>query len=312
MAEPAVNYQEADPVTVASRFRQAREEKGLSRKQLSELTGIPVRSIERIEYATQEPSISRTMLLCRHLEVPMEEIMGEVDSQAPNAPAEEDEDPVSAARRDLARIARRFGMKVVYPGPDSEPAAAAGAALVPDQGAADVDASPLDRSQVLAELEDFAEDSGTNARGTARRLESAADDLADATLSELVDLAEERGLGPDGLPDPDTAGDKAADELRTRLLIEAVYGVDLHDLSAEALERVSIVLGGGDPDAWMHEAGVISEKGLFEDSERFRARAIPAIGPHILDAVRKRSAPDLADTKAYPRTPGDAQDEDDG
>jgi transcriptional regulator with XRE-family HTH domain len=61
---------------LAARLREAREAKGLSRAQLSKLTEIPLKAIEKFEIDDQEPSASRLIKLCKVLGKTMEEILG--------------------------------------------------------------------------------------------------------------------------------------------------------------------------------------------------------------------------------------------
>lgn len=58
--------------TLAHRIRQAREEAGLSRSKLAEATGISMRTIEKYEYGSSEPPVSRLNKLAEALEVDRE------------------------------------------------------------------------------------------------------------------------------------------------------------------------------------------------------------------------------------------------
>lgn len=307
MAQPVVNYQETDPVTVASRIRQAREELGLTRKQVAEATGIPVKSFEKMEYGQVEPNLSRLKVICHYLDIPIQEIIDEVDTEntrpAAKAGNRDTDDPVTQARRELHGIAEKLGMKVVYPGPGSDPADLVRVGMV-DTG--EEPPRDMSRAAVLRELESFAEQNGPNAQGVKRRLRDAERDLSAAEMPELLDLAEERGLDFDEeLREDDAGDDQAVTNLRTRLLVHALYDVDPAELSAESLARLNVELAGGDPDGWI-EPTVVDPKGMFEGGQAFRERTVSAIGTHILDAVRKRAGPDLSDTKHYPRA--NAQD----
>lgn len=66
--------------TPAMRLREAREGLGLSRAELARLTGIPAKSIEKFEYGSQEPSLSRAQTLAEALGVTTQWIMGEEEA----------------------------------------------------------------------------------------------------------------------------------------------------------------------------------------------------------------------------------------
>jgi transcriptional regulator with XRE-family HTH domain len=86
--------QKSEPNIVARRLREAREETGFSRAQLGRKTNIPVKSIEKFEYGTLEPSLSRLQTLCDTLDVSTHWVMGEGDEDFENAPPAHNEEPV--------------------------------------------------------------------------------------------------------------------------------------------------------------------------------------------------------------------------
>lgn len=296
MAQPVVEYQETDPVTVASRLRHARESAGLSRREVAEATGIPMRSYEKIEYGQVEPNLSRLKVLCRYLDVPVQEILDEVeDGDAAPARARKGgaEDPQAEARQTLEQVAGQLGLKVVPAKRPSPPT---------DAENDDDAAAPKDAGSALNALADFAEDNGVNARGVTKVLRQARNALEAMDLGGLIDLADARGFDLDTLPARNEGDGKHATELVERLLIAALYEVDPMRLDPDALERLSVELAGGDPDNLFEGKSLIRGRRLFEDVDRFRQRAVAELQPHILKAVRRRAAPDLADDKRYPRS----------
>lgn len=55
--------------TPGARLQAAREDKGLTRKKVAEMTGIPYKSLEKIEYGKMEANISRLKSLCAVLDI---------------------------------------------------------------------------------------------------------------------------------------------------------------------------------------------------------------------------------------------------
>ena len=62
--------------TPAERLKIARNMKGFSRKELAALTDIPEKSIEKYEYGSMEPNISRLHTLCKALDLTSETVIG--------------------------------------------------------------------------------------------------------------------------------------------------------------------------------------------------------------------------------------------
>ncbi|MCC3303825.1 helix-turn-helix domain-containing protein [Sneathiella sp. HT1-7] len=76
--------------TPADRLKAARNTKNLTRKQLAELTGIPVKTIEKYEYGGMEPNISRLHSLCEILGITPEAVIGiEMETSGPHETPEE-------------------------------------------------------------------------------------------------------------------------------------------------------------------------------------------------------------------------------
>jgi len=76
---------EAD--TLATRLRDAREAKSLSRAEVSKQTGIPAKSIEKFEFGTQEPSVSRLLDLANVYGKNIGELIGQEAVTPANDPA---------------------------------------------------------------------------------------------------------------------------------------------------------------------------------------------------------------------------------
>jgi len=65
--------------TVASRLRAAREAAKMTRKDVFEKTGIPLKSLEKFENGTQEPTVSRLVTLAQYYEVTVNNLLGVQD-----------------------------------------------------------------------------------------------------------------------------------------------------------------------------------------------------------------------------------------
>ncbi|WP_169566793.1 helix-turn-helix domain-containing protein [Sneathiella limimaris] len=68
-------------ITPAERLKMARTHKGYSRKELAAITNIPEKSIEKYEYGSMEPNISRLQTLCEVLEINSESLLGMPESE---------------------------------------------------------------------------------------------------------------------------------------------------------------------------------------------------------------------------------------
>lgn len=76
---------EAD--TLATRLRDAREAQNLSRAEVSKRTGIPAKSIEKFEFGTQEPSVSRLLDLANVYGKNIGDLIGQEAVTPANDPA---------------------------------------------------------------------------------------------------------------------------------------------------------------------------------------------------------------------------------
>ena len=266
MTSQVVNYQEADPTKIATTLREARDELGLTRKQAAEATGIPMKSLERIEIGQTEPTISRAKILCRYYGLSLSDIVEGMDTSG------------RKGGRDVAPADMPFR-------PDTRPAPAPADDFEDEQSPEE-----LARSALQA-LSDFAEDRGPNAQGMRRRLRETMNVVQGVNLGSLIDLAEGQSFDPSTLPE--TARNDAADKLRKRLLIHAIYDIDLHQLSLKGMNALNDDLS----DDMLH--GAISGPGIFADREAWRVKAADELADVVLDAVRKRAAPDLAGSVRY-------------
>lgn len=83
---------EAD--TLATRLREAREGLNLSRADVSKRTGIPAKSIEKFEFGTQEPSVSRLMDLANVYGKSIGALIGQAEMPSGDDPAPPSVSPV--------------------------------------------------------------------------------------------------------------------------------------------------------------------------------------------------------------------------
>jgi transcriptional regulator with XRE-family HTH domain len=296
MVEPVVNFQEVDPVSVASRLRKAREDAGHTRKTLAKATGIPSSTIEKIERGDNEPSLSRLKVLCRVLELDINDIMNEVDPPADAPENPDDGDDLAKMRRQLAGMAHSLGMRVIFPH-ESESPEPLKIGLVETEEAEPEDVS---RTALVERLAEFVQDNGgPRARGVRKRSEDLDDELSEAEWAELLDIADDIGLRMAEAEKVDEAEPDQVTALKDRIAVYAASGgVDLRELHPKALERLNQDLAKVLPDL---EGEEVVESGVFERADTFAARSWPQLASVWLDAVEKRKAPDLRDKHRYPR-----------
>lgn len=149
------------------RVKAAREEAGLTRPQLSGLTGIPTKSLEKIEYGNMDPSSTRLAALAEALSVDERYLLnGSAGAHEKDAPGEDasdhgknDGDTTGQSTTPLIEQAR----------------------------------------QHLNRMDDMRQDGFRKSwRSAPKMLETVTDILAEMNLDGLLDLAEERGLYPVG------------------------------------------------------------------------------------------------------------------
>tara|TARA_R110001592_G_scaffold55759_4_gene170464 strand:+ start:2261 stop:3082 length:822 start_codon:yes stop_codon:yes gene_type:complete len=81
------DFPENEADTLATRLRDAREALNLSRAEVAKRTGIPAKSIEKFEFGTQEPSVSRVLDLANVYGKNIGEIIGQEAVAPANDPA---------------------------------------------------------------------------------------------------------------------------------------------------------------------------------------------------------------------------------
>jgi transcriptional regulator with XRE-family HTH domain len=259
--------------TVACRLRKARQEAGMSRQQLADATDIPVKSIEKFEYGTMEPSFPRLRVLCKTLGVSRDWI-----ETGEGSPFATDKPPVPA--NDQGR-----------PGEPDQPDAIA-------EGETHEEAA----KNLLAELDDMRADGFETAP---RQAMAMANELL-ATLKhleagDLLYLAEDRGLHKgacstrdeiDSLfsEDPDKAQGYCG-QIEERILDTAILGADLYAIEHEALTELADRL-----DDEGHEIGGRGFLGWGDHDE-----LIPALRPVLRSLAFAGKAVNFGDKKVFPR-----------
>ncbi len=264
-SETAIN-----PKVLGAHIREARESAGLSRAKLSKHTGIPHKAIEKFEYGTQEPSASRLVVLCRALELPIQELVG-MDGE--NFPAPSAERPVRTVQE------------------SAEP-----------QPVAMPEVDPIDQvGRILDQLDtmrvgDF--------EGVVRRPLALAEDaarlLCNLEPDELVTTARERDLFRKALPTAREAEDgfeEKADqaeaqcvEIGNRIVDTAILGRDLFEIDLSALHKLA--------DRLASERN-LEEPPLFSGWGE-HAVLVPKIRPILRQLAVTGRGPDLANEGKFP------------
>ena len=255
---------------LATRLREAREDVGMSRADLARQTGIPAKSIEKFEYGTQEPSVSRLKTLCEVLDVSREWVMGEDDDSAPS-------------RKPVPQM-------------ETQPS--------PNGKVANKNDPMAKIRKALKKLDNMRAD---DFEGVQRQAMAMADDIL-AKLKylepdELVaDLAEDRGVFKGECPTlsdilnffaekPDKAQEYCG-QVEERILDTAILGVDLY-----AIESAPLV---GLADRLEMENEILDAPEIFGgwgDHEEF----VPLIRPFLRSLAFMGEAEDFEDLEAYPR-----------
>jgi transcriptional regulator with XRE-family HTH domain len=84
-----MNITDTTELSFGQRLKLTRETARYSRKALGELTGIPLKSIEKFEYETMSPSVKRLEILADALEVTTQYLLaGDLDDEAVDDPIE--------------------------------------------------------------------------------------------------------------------------------------------------------------------------------------------------------------------------------
>lgn len=211
--------------TAATRLRDARELMGYSRAELAKRTGIPAKSIEKFEYGSQEPSISRLQALATALEVSPQWIMGEGDQV-----------PVKGKLPAWDNTTEAADVAPPLPRPENEP----------------VNENDL-ATEVRVILDTLDDMRSEMFEGTRRRAMALADNaknlMRNLEPDELLELADERGLHKcDGdneesitalFADGPDKGQEYCGSIEDRILDTAILGVDLYAVDRDALVKVA-------------------------------------------------------------------------
>lgn len=230
-----------DAKQIGTRIREAREKAGLNRPQLGEASGIPWRTIERFEYGSQEPSVTRLLSICEALAVPMAELLSNEELENSSAHVGFSESQTLSTEPLPTRI---FATQ-----------------------------TPMDRVEaILAMIDEMRSD---NFDGVIRQpialAEEATRQLAALEIDELLALARNRGLADKGIStsrellnefhnNPNQTSESIR-ELEERIVDAAVVGVDLYSIELSILHKVA--------DSFA-ENGFIEGRGLFEDWGKHR------------------------------------------
>ncbi len=97
--------------TPGARLKTAREDKGLTRKKVAEMTGIPVKSLEKIEYGGMEPNISRLKAICTALDIEPSFILSAGEDETTDVV---DNSPVKASDENIENIRGHDSMANEY------------------------------------------------------------------------------------------------------------------------------------------------------------------------------------------------------
>lgn len=251
--------------TVATRLREARDERGLTRSEVTTATGIPVKSIEKFENGNQEPSVSRMVTLCELYEVSAAHILGQE-----NVLVDEVTDDVEAKGMALAVIKNE-----------------------------NADDGP---EVILDELDGLRANSFD---GSQRRAMALIGELVRMLRflepGELLQVANDRDLFEDECEgqsslldiilgafnvDP-MEGQKYCGLIEERIIDTAVFGTDLYAIKMAPLEVLADELG-------------IMAPGLFFSWED-QAELVPAIRARLRELVFSEDAPQFEDQEKFPR-----------
>lgn len=240
-------------MTFGERLMQARNAAMLSRPQLAKASGIPTKAIEKFEYGTQEPNISRLQTLAQILNVTVEYLMHGNETQEI-----EENEPV-----DVHEIE------------------------------ADVVGDEIDQLyQKLSYLDELREAGfQKHWRSAPRLLQEVEEELLTLSLDDLLDLGEERELFPVSQEVIDDFSENGIDEqhailniLVQRVLNTAYFGLDLHSIRKRDLTDLAHTydLKGDNSDFWGSKwSGYDTVVNALQ--ELFRPLALKGNSPDFLD-----------------------------
>lgn len=197
-----------DRATFGMRLQGAREQKGLTRKQVADATGIPVKSVEKFETGLMSPNVERLKSLTAVLDISTGYLLDGEEAPVEVAATDQPEefDTATAQAHDLNMILTD-----------------------------------------LDELDRLREAGFENAWRTAPRLiEEVEGMLTECTYDDLLDIAETRGLKAIPIEEINSFHDKepeeqdfATGELIDRIIDTAFFGIDLLKLETAKLEKLA-------------------------------------------------------------------------
>jgi len=258
---------EVDVVEIGKRVRASREAKGLSRKALADLTGIPYRTMENFELGSQEPSVSRMRTLAEALGVTEGFLIdGKSDANPEKTPPWEDESET------------------------------------PEDTGPEPNTLKSVRSQLATLDEERAKGFGTNIEAVALLLDGLSADLERLSADNLSALIDERNLFEDAegwllgiseiMEDEPEEAISACEGMASRIIDTAVFGADLCALTNDALTE----LGEGVGMRFGMDMGFVNF-GL-DDSDR--DHAIGLLRPALRNLALAGNGPDMEDGSLYP------------
>lgn len=299
-----VDFSGVDAMTIATRLREGRSAVGMTRKQVADATGVPIKTLEKYENGQMEPSVSRLRALSNFLGLDFLELVDEAQDHGRALPLK---NPAPALKvgdtRDLLkRLAAEHGLELVTTENlrDNIYSTPAAATLL-DSDDLGVDFSPTRR---LEELSKIIQAYGANSAQARRAVRHTKADIEDLDHLELIDLAEDVGLK--NIPDEDEIFEIDNDEseghseaaLIARIIVNEAFNYEPNDLTQDALEDLFeelSTLDGMDIEdqppkgpfgGWLDHA--------FDSAQRI-------VSKMMLKALLMRQAPDISNHKAYPK-----------
>mgnify|MGYP003627732406 CR=1 FL=1 len=259
---------QANMAELPKRLRDARAAAGLSRAKAGEIAGVSPRSIEKYEYGTQEPPISKIRILAKAYDIPLDQLF--------TAPDDESATPKEHGKKPDA--------------PDNKPATA------PVDGLQDA-------AVLLAQLDEAQK---RQFEGAHRRALSMIADLEAALYriepDELTQVADERSVHlADCKPaddllglfeaDPD-AGQTACANIQARIVDTGVLGADLFAIERDALADLATEL---------EEEHEIERPAMLGFGWGDHEELVPVLRPLLRRLAIAGSGIDFDDRELFPR-----------
>jgi transcriptional regulator with XRE-family HTH domain len=225
-------------MSVADRLKAARQDANLTRRALSEVTGIPSSTVEKYERGDMDPNTTRLKTICNQLGVSVDWVLN--GDEAPHIAAT----PEPAETQASANVAEPFAETFVEAPPQHEKMAA------PVNENDKI--NPMKHVRVLLDLLDDMR--GHRFDGLQRQAMALENDIRVALKylepDELLALADERGLHQDescldtsGILDLFTEsldkGQIYCGNIEERILDTAILGVDLFSIEREPLVKLA-------------------------------------------------------------------------